>query len=176
MLEKKTQLGGSSTPRAPTGIVVSKSAASPCGPTHVLQHQAPDDGAGTEDEGERADEDHDDVEEQPEGVVTSRRHSDIKQWHQQHSHPAWRALRGQTPPLSPPTQLLPRPKTLWSLHSLMSARLSRWIFTRPLCALLSNVIWEKGIARQTGWQLLVPRPRGTSPPCAIPAHGAQHSR
>lgn len=38
----------------------------------MLQHQAPDDGASAEDEGERADEDHDDVEEEPKGVVTCR--------------------------------------------------------------------------------------------------------
>lgn len=36
----------------------------------MLQHQAPDDGASAEDEGERADEDDDDVEEEAEGVVT----------------------------------------------------------------------------------------------------------
>lgn len=132
------------------------SAASPL--THVLQHHAPDDGAGAEDEGERADEDDDDVEEQPEGVVTSRRHRDVKERPQQRSQPARPGICPQMPPPSPPTQLLPRPKTLWSLHSLMSARLSRRIFTRPLCALLSNVIWEKGVACETGGTTPSPAP------------------
>lgn len=46
-----------------------------CATTHVLQHDTPDNGASTEDEGERADEDDNDVKEQPEGVVTCKMHS-----------------------------------------------------------------------------------------------------
>lgn len=93
--------------------------------THMLEQQAPDDGASAEDEGQGADEDDDDIEEEPEEVVTYKRHRGSSQ------HPAapfWHPKRGQMPALWLP----PRPKTLGSLHSLMSARLSKRIFTRPL--------------------------------------------
>lgn len=69
-------------------------------------------------------------------------------------------------PLPPP---LPLPKMLGSLHSLMSARLSRRIFTRPLCALLSNVIWERGGTEGDRWW-------DRQPPAPTPSPLAEHSR
>lgn len=41
--------------------------------THMLQHQAPDDGAGTQDEGQHTNKDHSHVKEHAEGVVSWKR-------------------------------------------------------------------------------------------------------
>lgn len=55
---------------------------------------------------------------------------------------------------SPWNPLIPLPETLGSLHSWISTLLSKWIFTRPLCALLSNVIWgwRRRRRRRKEWQ------------------------
>lgn len=101
--------------------------------------------------------------------------------HEQDSHP--RALRatphaalwhplGTNATFVTSPWLLPRPKTLGSLHSLMSARLSRRIFTRPLCALLSKVIWgEGGRLPPTKPGPYVPTRVTVTPPEAGSTHG-----